>query len=132
MKLVLIVLMILRRQRDDGNQTLLFNLVYHLITSLKMHHINGESSVPPPMCCACIKIEILLNITNVVITFIHIARTAGTTRERMFPRVPAGRSYINHENVFQLPNVKTLCTAISQMAQEKLPHRSGEVAENMK
>ena len=39
---------------------------------------------------------------------------------------------INHENIFQLPNVKTLCTAISQMAQEKLPHRSGEVAENMK
>ena len=36
---------------------------------------------------------------------------------------------INHENFFQLPNVKTLCTAISQMAQEKLPHRSGEVAE---
>ena len=39
---------------------------------------------------------------------------------------------INHENFFQLPNVKTLCIAISQMAQEKLPHRSGEVAENMK
>ena len=39
---------------------------------------------------------------------------------------------INHENIFQLPNVKTLCTAISQMAQEKLPHQSGEVAENMK
>eukprot|EP00731_Ephydatia_muelleri_P013186 Em0007g496a len=31
-----------------------------------------------------------------------------------------------------LPNVKTQCTAISQMAQEKLLHRSGEVAENMK
>ena len=39
---------------------------------------------------------------------------------------------INHENIFQLPNVKTLCKAISQMAQEKPPHRSGEVAENMK
>ena len=33
-------------------------LVYHLITSLKMHR---ESSVPPPMSCACIKFEILLN-----------------------------------------------------------------------
>ncbi|KAL5493561.1 hypothetical protein EMCRGX_G014763 [Ephydatia muelleri] len=30
-----------------------------------------------------------------------------------------------------LPNVKTLCTTISQMAQKKLPHRSGEVAENI-
>eukprot|EP00731_Ephydatia_muelleri_P010227 Em0005g813a len=39
----------------------------------------------------------------------------------------------NHvHKALKLPNVKTLCTAISQMAQEKLPHRSGEVAENMK
>ena len=28
----------------------------------------------------------------------------------------------------QVPNIQTLCTCISQLAQEKLPHRSGEVA----
>ena len=47
-------------QREDGNQTLLFNLVYHLITSSKTHNIYEEISAPPPMSCACIKIEILL------------------------------------------------------------------------
>ena len=33
-----------------------------------------------------------------------------------------------HLNNYYVPNILTLCTSISQLAQEKLPHRSGEVA----
>ena len=35
--------------------------------------------------------------------------------------------FILHGYFSQLPNVKTLCTSISQMAQQQLPHRSDEV-----
>ncbi|KAL5494466.1 hypothetical protein EMCRGX_G015802 [Ephydatia muelleri] len=53
----------------------------------------------------------------------------GVQRQQYFGGAFVG----NHvHKALKLPNVKTLCTAISQMAQEKLPHRSGEVAENMK
>ena len=60
MKLGLIVFMILFlvAVRQEPNLAFLFSI--HLITSLKTHRIYGESSVPPPMSCACIKIEILL------------------------------------------------------------------------
>ena len=33
-----------------------------------------------------------------------------------------------HLNNYQVPNIQTLCTSISQLAQEKLPQPSGEVA----
>eukprot|EP00731_Ephydatia_muelleri_P017686 Em0010g784a len=53
----------------------------------------------------------------------------GVQRQQYFGGAFVG----NHvHKALKLPNVKTLCTAISQMAQEKLPHRSGEVAENTK
>eukprot|EP00731_Ephydatia_muelleri_P006799 Em0003g1047a len=53
----------------------------------------------------------------------------GVQRQQYFGGAFVG----NHvHKALKLPNVKTLCTAISQMAQEKLPHQSGEVAENMK
>eukprot|EP00731_Ephydatia_muelleri_P000462 Em0001g462a len=53
----------------------------------------------------------------------------GVQRQQYF-----GGAFVGNQvhKALKLPNVKTLCTAISQMAQEKLPHRSGEVAENMK
>ncbi|KAL5475984.1 hypothetical protein EMCRGX_G025876 [Ephydatia muelleri] len=53
----------------------------------------------------------------------------GVQRQQYF-----GSAFVGNQvhKALKLPNVKTLCKAISQMAQEKLPHRSGEVAENMK
>eukprot|EP00731_Ephydatia_muelleri_P018439 Em0011g479a len=47
----------------------------------------------------------------------------GVQRQQYFGGAFVG----NHvHKALKLPNVKTLCKAISQMAQEKLPHRSGE------